>query len=192
MLSGILLLGCLPKVEAQQLDRFELGGRVGVNFANIRIPDLDESYFIKYGLVVGGLVKFRFSRWVALQPELLYSQKGAAFTEDDIDLKYVTLPLILKIYPYKGLNVQLGPQLDYLFDSRLEEVDGENLFIPFNLSLPIGLGYEFDKGLLLALRFVYSATSILSEEFQELISTEVSGAEDWRNTSFQFSAGWRF
>jgi len=186
----VLLLLLYTRGSAQQqLDFFEPGVRIGANYSNIYFPDENGGGGEgKFGLSVGGFTKIRFSRWIALQAEAHYSQKG----EVDFELDYLEIPLVLKVYPLKRFNVHIGPQLDIMLLGRIEGLRIDPWVANTALSLPFGIEYEFDFGLLLNLRTIFGLTNVLSTEGQNVIAAGGVDLTDWRNINFHLSTGWRF
>jgi len=180
----------------QPLDPFELGGRVGLNYAGFVFWDIDQISDLKTGLSVAGFVKFRLSNWIAIQPELLYSQEGGVYNGARIDLNYLLLPVLLKIYPVsrfvRGLSIQLGPQIDFLTSATMDQQDAQELFTSTNWTIILGLGYEFNSGLLLTFRYHEGMANVITPEYQESIA--VSGSENqlWYKAHYSLSLGWRF
>ena len=188
LLFTLLLITTLSTAQAQQqLDPFELGVRLGWNIASLYDVDTEEIYELKSGLAIGGLAKFRFSRWIALQPEFLYSQQGALggsnydFTK--IKNHYLIIPALIKLYPTQRLNFQIGPQFGILIASHIDGIDSRSIFTPAELALATGLEYDFNKGLLLTLRYNYSLTNVYDDN---------TSPATIANVLFLLSAGWRF
>ncbi len=118
----------------------------------------------KVGFHAGMYLSTPFSDQVSFQPELVYSQQGyrisgansAAGNPININYNYLNLPLILKIYPNEGFNIQLGPQVGYLLN--ITESSGGSSGIlgggkKFDFGLAVGIGYELESGLNLSARY---------------------------------------
>jgi hypothetical protein len=79
-----------------------IGVKGGINIANVdtNVPDISELADSKTGFVGGGFVTLGLGGLFALQPELLYSQKG--FQADEfgetvkLNTNYVEIPVLLK------------------------------------------------------------------------------------------------
>ncbi len=96
----------VPQASAQGIKG---GVKGGVNLAKLGGSDAG-SLETKAGLVAGGFVEFMIGNMFAIQPEVLYSQKGAkeSVGGDELKLKidYVEVPVLLKInIPIEGSNV---------------------------------------------------------------------------------------
>lgn len=200
----LLILGLMGILSSttlhaqQQLDPLEYGVRVGLNFSSLYNIDEEEIYDLKAGVVIGGLVKFRLSRWLAVQPEVLFSQQGAidnglvstsSTSSNDVKMNYLAIPVMLKIYPSRRFNLQLGPQMGFLLSSSINDIDTKEYFTSAELSLRFGLGYEFNKGLLLALHLNTGLTNI--NDVTNL-SPLTGNPEQVSNALYSMSVGWRF
>jgi hypothetical protein len=79
-----------------------IGLKAGVNVADLAIEEAGTSVSTDTRTVValGPFVEFGLGGVLAVQPELLYSQKGASFSEPGIDLtfklNYIEVPVLLK------------------------------------------------------------------------------------------------
>lgn len=125
-LAAVLLL--LPSIVPAQVQlETEKGLMVGLNFANFKGADSDGSK-TKTGIVGGGFVRFNLSPSVAIQPELLYSMKGAKGTEFGIDfefkLAYLEVPVLLRFtIPTEGNVVPAlfaGPAVGFNISSKFQ------------------------------------------------------------------------
>lgn len=143
-------------VAAQEFVYF--GAKGGVNFSNFSgdgWSDFDEgnartAYHL--GLVAEVPVSPRFS----IQPEVLYSAQGydivrrdnAADLEHKLD--YVTVPVLAKVYLFRGLSLEAGPQFGFLADHEVGtgendlELADDNIN-NFDLSLGLGASYKFSN-----------------------------------------------
>lgn len=177
------------------------GAKGGVNFANFGGDDAEEADMKSLtGFHLGLVAEFKFSERLSFQPELLYSSQGAKasetfFDEDfgnmnvDVKLKvdYISLPLLLKLYPIEGLSLDIGPQISILVDSDAEaDFQGENFSVDikdetnsFDFSGAFGIGYHLPVGLFLQGRYILGFTDVYEES-------------NLRNRLFQLSIGYKF
>lgn len=135
-----------------------LGIRAGINNARIDNAPFDH----KTALYGGLFLALRLSDHYTLQPELIYSDQGGKArlgSTENIDINYISISLANKFFVGKnqGFHFILGPGLDFNFDDNLFDLingKGENLKItPVDLTISGGVGYEFDFGLALELRY---------------------------------------
>ncbi len=73
---------------------------------------------MRTGFYAGMFAEKVFSRRFGLQAELLYSQTGTKFEVGEhsfaIKTDYIVLPVLAKLYVFRGFSVDLGPQLNCL------------------------------------------------------------------------------
>lgn len=135
-----------------------LGIRAGINNARIDNAPLDH----KVALYGGLFLAVRFTNNYTMQPELTYSNQGGkarSGSSENIDINYISIALANKFFVGKnhGFHFIVGPALDFNYDDNFFNLindKGENLKItPIDAVVFVGVGYEFDFGLSLELRY---------------------------------------
>ena len=161
------------------------GIKAGVNFVNVDSSN-DVSLGNSSGSHAGLTLHVPFVKKSGLQVEAFYSAEGI----DDIDLAYVSVPIL---YTYKiipGLRLQVGPQFKVKVDADVSLRDGvdaeadnkalEEDFKDFNFDAALGLEYKFPIiGLFLQARSNFGLNDIGDDEFGKTMA-------------IQLSAGYRF
>jgi hypothetical protein len=156
----LALLGTESTATAQGVSGGITGG---VNFATLSFdPNQDEFDFgTRTGMVLGGFVTFPLGQHAAIQPEGLFSQKGASGEElgvkATIKLDYIEVP-VLFVYssaPPGGSGFQLfgGPSAAFKVNSKAtatfegESVDQEfdEEIKDFDFGVVFGAGVSFGK-----------------------------------------------
>ena len=183
VLIGILGVGVS---SAQELD---LGLKAGANFSNFSdTKGLDMSN--KTGFQLGAFAAIRMGN-IAIQPEILYSQQGAKFNHDDIDLNYVNVPLMFKYYVINGLNIQVGPQFGFVVDDNLGKVfTGINEGVKakdFDVSGLVGVGLDLPFGIRLDGRYNFGLNDAIKST-----SENVNFVNPGKNSVFTVSVGYSF
>lgn len=171
-------------VSAQGVD---FGIKAGVNFANISdakdgATNLD--FTGRTGLVVGAFVGAKLNDRFGVQADLLYSQQGAEFDGGEFNLDYVNVPVVAKIFFFKGLHFQVGPQFGVLINDEgtiLGEVINDLAVKDFDLSGVVGFGYDVPLGLRLDARYNFGLTDI-----------EDDGGQSGKNSVVTLSVGYSF
>lgn len=159
-MKKILFTGLFLIISATLIaqSRTQLGARLGLNSAKVLNSGLDT----KSGLYAGLFLAVRFTDNYTMQPEIIYSNQGgnASYRNgEDININYVSIALANKFFVTKnqGFHFILGPSLDINFDDNFINLindNGDNLEItPVDLAMFGGIGYEFDFGLALELRY---------------------------------------
>jgi len=155
LLAVVTVLG-LTNVNAQEI---KFGAKGGLNFASVTgddTEDIDLVTSFNFGVLSEIPVSDKFS----FQPELMYSGQGYSFNENTIALSYLNLPLMGKYYITKGLSVEAGPQIGYLFSAENEDTDVKDSFNSFDFGVNFGLGYKLDNGLNFGARYNLGLTDI--------------------------------
>lgn len=125
------------------------------------VPD---DWQVAFGGHAGLYVNIRLSQLVALEPAVMYTQKGTKTTlnaggvniEGNVKSAFLDLPLLLRLYVADGFNIFFGPQFSYHLKSDFELiVDGDAVIkgedstdnmSEFDVAPVVGIGYEFPNG----------------------------------------------
>ncbi len=119
---------------------FSVGPKLGIHIATWGGPDIDDYYYgdnnLEYrtGLLAGAAFEFGFNDLLALQPELLFMQKGAKNSADysypgyeisaeaGIIFNYIEVPVSLKFkFGFgggNGLYLSTGPSFGFLMSGK--------------------------------------------------------------------------
>lgn len=123
--------------------KFQAGLKVGSNYSSIYDSQGNEfNADNKFGLAGGVFLAIPIGKFLGIQPEVLFSQKGykqtGAFLGSNYELKrttdYIDIPLLLSIKPVEFITIQVGPQYSFLmkqkdvFTNALATVEQQNEF----------------------------------------------------------------
>ena len=152
-------------VNAQTNDssNAQIGVKGGVNFSNMYTNDVDDNNVLT-SFNLGFYASIPVTSFIAIQPEFLYSRKGAELTYDNVfatgkakfKLNYIEVPVLLKINLTKNFNVHAGPYFAYLINAQVtNETNGGTFdfednfnnddFNKFDVGLSAGLGFDFES-----------------------------------------------
>lgn len=209
----------LTSVFAQQSDRkVEYGVKVGYTSSSLIMK---ESRVLKpghrfSGYSFGVFAEIPFAEDFSFQPELEYSETGANYEGKSqwqeggyskTTRNNLSIPLMVKYYFYDGLNVQLGPQVDFLtsanvkskwkkWDStfssyKFEEKDTpySNIMNKVSFGAVVGLGYKLPVGVSFDARFNYGLNNIINSQKAKEAR---EGALDLKSRVLSFSVGYQF
>lgn len=212
---AILALSCLTVsvAKAQDAGGLRIGVKVGATYSSlsgdqasqIAGPGFDNdlgSFKLGYNAGIGTSFPISSDGFFSIAPELLYNRKGYEVTsmqttggnEIEIEqqrvLHYLDLPILAKINA-GGLYFELGPQVSYLFGSKVKQqittknlssgvktkVDNDGSFqdysgvkrgpsdksdlAQFDIAGVAGIGYQTDGGLSLGLRYAQGFNSLI-------------------------------
>ena len=141
------------------------------------------------GLVVGPEFEYFVTDKFSLAGGILYSQQGAEIKDLDVtwEIDYLNIPVTANFYVLKGLalkaGIQPGVNLSAKLSSDKKNVDADTDGVKgFDLSIPVGLSYEFHRFVLDA-RYNIGITKIFDEDKVDL---------DSKNLTFQLTLGYKF
>jgi hypothetical protein len=137
-----------PVVVKDWQTRFYFGLKAGANYSNVY--DSEGENFkadSKFGFVGGLFIAIPLGRFLGLQPEVLFSQRGFHGTGTLLGNNYkvtrtsnfIDVPLLLAIKAGRGLTFVAGPQFSYLikqkdeFTTGTENIEQEQVFKADNI-----------------------------------------------------------
>lgn len=182
----IIVLGSTNLISAQEnvtkttSSGAKFGLKGGVNMSNLYTEDVDDENVL-YGFNAGLFVELPIAENLFLQPEILFSTKGAEVKYDNafaqgtgkFRLNYIEVPLLVKINLTDNFNVHFGGYAAYLVDSKItnedangtinfeEDLDEDDLN-KFDYGLAGGIGIDFE-GFGLGARYNYGLRTVGKE-----------------------------
>ncbi|MEZ4857639.1 MAG: porin family protein [Flavobacteriaceae bacterium] len=162
----------------------DLGLKAGVNFANLTDASNLEG---RTGFVFGAFAGGKFGDKLGIQGDLLYSQQGAEFDGDKIDLNYVNVPVVLKYFLTDQIHIHAGPQFGFVVDDNIANVfndiaESES----FDLSGIVGIGVDLPMGIRLDGRYNFGLSDVISSN--DTTTVESGG----KNSVITLSVGYSF
>ena len=169
------------------------GPRVGFNAAMLT----DKAFDARYNFNAGAFVEVDFTpRW-SVELAAIYSRQGATQKDTPVSLiekanstlrlDYINTPLVVKYYPWQGLNIFVGPQFSYLVNAALkaDNIDKQSVrssFRKFDIAAVLGVGYTWESGMLVNLQYNQGLRSIYKG----------GNMDKTYNGVIQLNVGWRF
>jgi opacity protein-like surface antigen len=212
LLAGMILLLCVAASAQQPVAGVKaVGVKLGFDVAKINTAyqELDEFLDTRAGFIGGGFLTYGFNRHFALQPEILYVNKGAqkglflftAYWEID----YLEFPILLKYDLDPGGSVHpylfAGPALGILLNSKIGALDYTydvtDAMKPVDFSIAFGGAVDY-KRVSLDLRYTVGlANTVDAAKVNKM--TEATPDKWWylegdpsiKNTNFSFMLGIR-
>ena len=181
---------------------FKYGLKAGVNMSTMSngMPNINPDFKMGVGVRAGIMANFHWGQrtanslpgtgWFGLQPELMYSYQRVTCVAGYLNLHYIQLPVMLKVYPLSNFSIEFGPEFGYLVstdtymagDYTIDGVTIRNLNRKngFAMGVGVGLAYEFRMGLVLGARYSFGLTDIAKNL-------------KWKNNgNTQVTVGWLF
>lgn len=181
------------------------------NMPNIDFPEVHElKRGFAPGFIVGAEVEYQVAQQVGVAAGLNYSLQGNRwrnFTSASLDIKdtklvlgYINLPVVANFYVFDGFAIKAGVQLGYVVHARIqssftgryggtilsEKID-ESIMYDTNkldVSIPMGISYEFENALVLDFRYNLGLTRVNK--------LDESGEKAMKNSVFVVSLGYKF
>lgn len=103
------------------------------------------------------------THWLSISAAAMYTQQGWEFKGNGgytAKVDYINIPILVNFYVAKGFALKIGLQPGFLVSAKQGSTDFKNSCESFNLSLPIGLSYEFKNGITLDLRGAAALTAL--------------------------------
>jgi hypothetical protein len=109
--------------EMDSRDKVTLGLKAGVNYSNVY--DAQGQDFVanpKLGFAGGAFLTIPIGKYIGIQPEVLFSQKGFQATGSILGssynltrtTNYIDIPILFSLKPSEFLTLLAGPQFSYL------------------------------------------------------------------------------
>jgi Outer membrane protein beta-barrel domain len=104
-------------------DKLQFGVKIGVNNSNVYDSKGDAfNTDSKFGLAAGAFVAIPIGKYIGIQPEILFSQRGFKATGNLLGFKYdftrttsyIDIPLLFAFKPSEFITVLAGPQYSFL------------------------------------------------------------------------------
>jgi hypothetical protein len=138
-----LILFIFVAVTANVTSAQGFGIRAGANFSDINFSE-DINSDVKTGLYIGVFKEIPLvKKLLFIQPELQYSQEGFETNTDNVEIDYLSVPIMAKVYVLKVLSFETGPQFGFPISDNLEVFDTESFVTSWgfgmNINLPLHL-----------------------------------------------------
>ena len=201
----VLLALCLLAsyaVEAQYI-----GLKAGYNYATLKGNVSDGANFKPYhGYYAGITLEFPLSNLFSLQVEGIYNRRGANITSNTygkakLNLDYLSLPVLAHFNVGKGINLHIGPQLEYRIDKPnfyfdagtdpVTRVKDDALDI-IDGAMTVGIAYMTDAGWFFEARWVQGLTSVFEADETSLTHIGISPDYNFKNRTLSVGVGYRF
>lgn len=127
----------------------------------------------RVGLVAGVEGEYYATEWLGIAAGLSYAQQGWKMEgnglKETYKLDYLNVPLTGNFYVAKGLALKTGVQFGFLVNGKIEDKDIKDECEKLNLSIPIGISYEYSD-FVLDLRYNIGLTKTNKDDGNKLRS----------------------
>ena len=141
-MAGALALSLGASAQEQQTvtdsgPTAKFGIKGGLNLTNLYVADVSQEH-IKAGFNAGVFAKLPVTKGFSIQPELLYSLKGAKETygnaiegngEYRFNLGYIEMPLLAVVNLAPNFNIHAGGYAAYLVNANIKDVNSDGSIV---------------------------------------------------------------
>lgn len=184
-------------------DYFVFGLKMGANYSNL-YDTKGETFHAdpKFGIASGAFACIPIGRYLGIQPEVLFSQKGFRATgsafgsnyEFRRTTSYIDVPLFIAFKPIEAFTLLVGPQYSYLIQQDDKFIEGPNSAMQerqFNNDNPRKNTLCFVAGFDINLSHIlFSARA--GWDVQNNNGDGTSTSPRYRNAWYQATVGYRF
>ena len=189
MKSKLLILSifCIT-VGAANAQKLHIGFKGGANINKLTGKSFDDQF--SFGYHVGGFFSAGLGKKFAIQPEILFNQinvdTSSSFSTvyqfnkvDKVQLKYLSIPILLNYKPIKFITLQAGPQFGILTNkSKTLLQNGKEAFKTGDLSILAGAQVNISHINIYA-RYAVGLSNL----------NDIDNKEKWKSQSIQIGMG---
>lgn len=220
LIMAVVILSSANSFAQQPAGTFTLAPKVGMNIANLTDMDTQIFGFKlsskpRIGLAAGVEAEYQISNLFSVSAGVMYSMQGVKFSENvtipilgELSVKatgkldYINIPIIANVYVWKGLAVKLGIQPGFNIASKfdvktnsnianLDDFDIKEGIQSFDLSIPIGISYEY-ANIVLDARYNWGVTNVSTDKSLNTIIDQFLHEKKPKNSVFQITLGYKF
>lgn len=203
-ISAVLLTLCVGLNAQDSREKIHLGGKAGLNISSIYdTKGEDYNAEAKAGFVGGGFIAIPVGKYLGIQPEVLFAQKGytaSGFSEGDNytytrTTNHFEIPVLLQLKPVSFISIVGGPQFSYmtskeetfktknLTSTQIMEIENDNIR-KNTLGFTTGVDFYLLRHLLISTRVGW--------DLQDNNGDGTSSFPRYRNVWLQGAIGLRF
>jgi len=160
------------------------------------LTDFSDSKITLAGMI-GGEMEYQVANQFSVAGGLNFSLQGCDYKDYDgrsdsrIDLGYINIPIVANFYVWKGLAIKAGIQPGFMVYANeyykkgnvKTDIDVKDNFETFDLSIPIGVSYEFSRVVIDA-RYFLGVTKVNKGSVYSNVKSH--------NSVFMITGGYKF
>ena len=171
--------------------QIHFGVKAGYNLSNLSISPSEAGVKSKSDFSGGVFASIPLFSSCSLQPEILYSGQGAAFSDSfatgKLNYGYLNVPVLFKYQHSSGLFAETGPQVGFLLSAKEtsggQSSDAKSGTQSVDFSWAFGIGYKLPMGFGIDARYNLGLTDVNKD-------SQSSGTV--KNSVFQFGLFYMF
>lgn len=182
-----LAIFCIS-LNAANAQKLHIGFKGGANINKLTGKSFDDEF--SFGYHVGGFFSVGLGKKFAIQPEVLFNQinvdTSSSFSSvyqfkkiDKVQLKYMSIPIMLNFKPVKYLTLQAGPQFGILTNKHKTTLqNGQDAFKSGDFSMLGGVQVNISH-LNIYARYAVGLNNL----------NDIDNKEKWKSQSVQLGIG---
>jgi len=154
---GVALAVCCVSTANAQLHRRSssfAGLKAGGTASSFLGNDANKNMRYIYGFNAGIFANLALAQPFSIQPELLYSMKGAqdaiGYSDATVWLTYIDVPVAFRATSTAGFFLEAGPQIGFLLSAKTdatgEKINVKSAYSNVDIGFVLGAGYQPTKG----------------------------------------------
>jgi opacity protein-like surface antigen len=174
--------------------------KVGYSHSDVLVSPEPANIFIPKETFHAGIAikDLKLSDKIGFQPELLYSMQGFKVASvGNVGIHYLSVPLLITFPVTEGLELQVGPQISYMINSRVGVVNDlfsityNGIFHNLDAGAVAGVEYKVSDNISLGGRYYLGMTNI-NKDFSFGNNKNLSDYFQMRNTGIQAYVSFSF
>ena len=181
-MKKVLLVGAVALFGAMNAQTFGL--KAGMNVSSVSESNTKSKVGFYGGVLMNAPIATNFS----IQPEILYSGKGAKSDEGDfsLNLDYISIPVMFQYNVVPQFYLEAGPEFSFLISANAKgsgtSVDVKEFYNGFDMGIGLGAGYYIIPSVGINARYVAGFTDIVKDNPDSSI----------KNGAFQIGLTYKF
>lgn len=198
----VFVLASVTRVALAQDNSMRVGIKGGLNVTNLWTDEVSDDN-ARYGFHVGVYTQLFESDVFAIQPEVLFSTKGAKFEDDangfegtlDFNMNYLDIPVLAVFKLGDAAEIHVGPYFGYLLNAKAnidgdidfdeDEIDRNN-FKSWDYGLSAGIGFNAGP-VQIGARYNYGLQKIADSDEAEFVLGDAKHSNAQLYISFNFN-----
>ena len=145
------------------MQRLTFGFTGGANYSNFVHTDFKTQALVGYH--AGALVEFKMTKNFSVREEFIFSTQGAKvqnglFGQDNIQMNYLSVPILFKYRTNCGLYLEAGTQTGMLINDNIDKKTIDKFAKRIDLAAAGGLGYQSRSGFGIGVRYVAGLSKV--------------------------------
>lgn len=194
-MKKVFLITCLITFPfIYTFSQIKVALKAGVDFGNVKFPAPSDTK-TRVAFYGGLKTEITAGKKFIVQPELLYSQKGFAFSPlgnssgGHVGINYISVPLLAGYRLADKLTVSAGPEFNYLVTAK-SHIDGvssdlSKVYKKFDVGVDAGLAYQLQKNIGIEVRYCYGLSYLVEGTLIGNQGDEIGKVKQGKSRVFQ-------